>query len=312
MSLESGTYVADLNGANPSGTDPKSQGDDHIRLVKTVLKNSFAGFPGAVVVTGVEAQGATVNDYVVAISPAPAAYPVKAFASLGAADPTAALTRSLSGQVDNPYLSAMNQANINQSMQGYNDALDAGARALTRQALPAVRSGAMLAGQYGGSRQGIAEGLALSDYGTQAAQNARNLAQSAMDSGNQLYGAAYEGAQNRMAQTATSLAGLGMDAARGNADRELQVQSTNAANGLAGAQLNLSGGQAMGALGQYGLGVLGDLGGTQQALQAAYQRAPLDVLQQLNAMYGQLPLDLFNGSKTKNFSLSASAKIPGQ
>lgn len=41
MGLETGTYVNDLNMANPLGTDAKSQGDDHIRLIKTCLKNSF-------------------------------------------------------------------------------------------------------------------------------------------------------------------------------------------------------------------------------------------------------------------------------
>ena len=74
MGLETGTYVADLNAANPTSTDPKSQGDDHLRLVKSVLKNTFAGFPGLIVVTGTEAQGSTVNDYVVTVAPAPAAY----------------------------------------------------------------------------------------------------------------------------------------------------------------------------------------------------------------------------------------------
>lgn len=74
MSLETGTYVNDLTITNPTSSDPKSQGDDHLRLIKTVLKNSFAGFPGMIVVTGTEAQGATVNDYVMTVSPAPAAY----------------------------------------------------------------------------------------------------------------------------------------------------------------------------------------------------------------------------------------------
>jgi hypothetical protein len=74
MSLETGSYVNDLVITNPTNTDPKSQGDDHFRLIKTVLKNTFAGFTGLVVVTGSEAQGATVNDYVVTVSPAPAAY----------------------------------------------------------------------------------------------------------------------------------------------------------------------------------------------------------------------------------------------
>ena len=222
--------------------------------------------------------------------------PGQAFASLGPADPTTALARALSGSVENPYLAALNQANVNQSMQGYNDALSAALRGLTTQALPAVRSGGMLAGQYGSSRQGIAEGLALSNFGTEAARNARDLAQSAMDSGNRLYGGAYESAQDRAASAATALASLGMDNARANADRGLAAQTTNAANGLSGAQLNLAGGQALGALGQYGVGALGDMGATQQALEAAYQRAPLDQMLAINGAYGQLPLNLFTGS----------------
>lgn len=41
MSLETGTYISDLVAANPTGTDPKSQGDDHLRLLKSTIKNSF-------------------------------------------------------------------------------------------------------------------------------------------------------------------------------------------------------------------------------------------------------------------------------
>lgn len=84
MGLETGTYVNDLNTANPTSTDPKSQGDDHLRLIKAVLKNTFAGFPGLVVATGTEAQGATVNDYIVTVSPAPAAYTAGFFLALKA------------------------------------------------------------------------------------------------------------------------------------------------------------------------------------------------------------------------------------
>jgi hypothetical protein len=244
--------------------------------------------------------------------------PTQAFSSLGAADPTSALTRLLSGQPDNPYLSAMNQANINQSLQGYNDALSSAANTLTRQVLPGIRSGGVLAGQYGGSRQGIAEGVALGDLNTQLAQNARNLSQSAMDSGNQLFGNAYEGAQNRMATTADTLAGLAMQNSQENAGRDLQAQQSNASNdlgaqqfnaqqalqaalanqsaGLQGANLNLNAAQYLGGLGQYGLGALGELGGTQQALDAARLQAPLTLAQAMSGMYGQLPLNLFSGS----------------
>lgn len=47
MGLETGTYISDLVTTNPIGaTDPKSQGDDHLRLLKTVIKNTFPGMAG--------------------------------------------------------------------------------------------------------------------------------------------------------------------------------------------------------------------------------------------------------------------------
>ena len=42
MPIESGAnYIGDLNALYPPSGDPVSQGDDHIRLIKTVLQNSF-------------------------------------------------------------------------------------------------------------------------------------------------------------------------------------------------------------------------------------------------------------------------------
>lgn len=41
MGLESGTYIDDLSVSNPTTSDGVSQGDDHLRLIKTVLKNTF-------------------------------------------------------------------------------------------------------------------------------------------------------------------------------------------------------------------------------------------------------------------------------
>lgn len=41
MGLEAVTWVNDLVPSNPSGADFKSQGDDHLRNIKTALKNSF-------------------------------------------------------------------------------------------------------------------------------------------------------------------------------------------------------------------------------------------------------------------------------
>src|SRR5215471_1255841 len=42
MTVEVATYIADLQPVNPPSTDPRSQGDDHIRLIKQVLQNTIA------------------------------------------------------------------------------------------------------------------------------------------------------------------------------------------------------------------------------------------------------------------------------
>ena len=41
MGLEIATFIADLNSANPIGGDPRSEGDNHLRLVKAVLQSTF-------------------------------------------------------------------------------------------------------------------------------------------------------------------------------------------------------------------------------------------------------------------------------
>jgi hypothetical protein len=61
MALETVTDIDDLVVTNPTASDPKSQGDDHIRNIKTALKNAFPGFTGTVVVGGT--TGGSVNAY---------------------------------------------------------------------------------------------------------------------------------------------------------------------------------------------------------------------------------------------------------
>ena len=39
MGLETGAYLDSLTIANPLGTDAKSDGDAHLRLIKTVVRN---------------------------------------------------------------------------------------------------------------------------------------------------------------------------------------------------------------------------------------------------------------------------------
>lgn len=48
MGLESASFISDLVATNPVGaTDPKSQGDDHLRLIKATVKATFPNITGA-------------------------------------------------------------------------------------------------------------------------------------------------------------------------------------------------------------------------------------------------------------------------
>lgn len=75
MAVENTKYIAGLDATQPTGSSPKSEGDDQIRQLKDVLKNSFTGFDGPVLMNGTEAQGADANEFVVTVAaPAPTAY----------------------------------------------------------------------------------------------------------------------------------------------------------------------------------------------------------------------------------------------
>lgn len=43
MPLETGTYINDFVNTNPPNSDPESQGAGHLRLIKSILQNSFPG-----------------------------------------------------------------------------------------------------------------------------------------------------------------------------------------------------------------------------------------------------------------------------
>lgn len=71
MSLENAVYIGDLVKTNPTPQDPKSQGDDHLRMLKAVLQACFAGFMGPILATGTDVG--TTNAYVLTpANPVPA------------------------------------------------------------------------------------------------------------------------------------------------------------------------------------------------------------------------------------------------
>ena len=51
MGVETATYISQLSATNPLGTDPISEGDNQIRLVKDVLQNQFTTLGAAAVTT---------------------------------------------------------------------------------------------------------------------------------------------------------------------------------------------------------------------------------------------------------------------
>lgn len=48
MPLETADFIIDLQPDWPLGTDPEAQGDDHLRMIKQVLQNTFPNLDGAV------------------------------------------------------------------------------------------------------------------------------------------------------------------------------------------------------------------------------------------------------------------------
>lgn len=51
MALETGTFISDLVPTNPVGSDPLAFADDHLRLLKGTIKNTFPNITGAVTKT---------------------------------------------------------------------------------------------------------------------------------------------------------------------------------------------------------------------------------------------------------------------
>lgn len=96
MALETGTYISDLVVTNPANSDPKSQGDDHLRLAKTAMVNTLLGFSGTIIATGTD--GGAANAYTLTPSRALPAYSTKMLVIFApTAANTGACTLNISG-----------------------------------------------------------------------------------------------------------------------------------------------------------------------------------------------------------------------
>jgi hypothetical protein len=127
----------------------------------------------------------------------------------------------------NKYLTDALQSGINQSNQAFQTQLGDITTNLQRNIMPSIRSNSVLSGQYGGSRQGIAEGLAMSDASKQATNAAQQigLANIAATTGAQAN--AFESGQNRALSAMQGLGGQQYGVASQNANLEQQAALAN-------------------------------------------------------------------------------------
>lgn len=161
--------------------------------------------------------------------------PTQAFASMGAANPTDSIQQMLTGQVNTSALNPVVQSTVRRLGEGFNE-----------QVLPNIRGNAVAAGQYGSSRQGIAEGLA-----------SKGLLYSMGDAASGMYNNAFNTAQQNMYGTANNMAGLSLNNAQANANRDLAAQTVNVQTQLANNQQAMQLAQQQLANRAQGLNILG-------------------------------------------------------
>lgn len=130
---------------------------------------------------------------------------------------------------ENPYLKQSLQAGVDQSTQAFNTQLGNLTDTLQRNILPGIRGNAIASGQYGSSRQGIAEGLAMSDLSKQAtnAAQAFGLGNTAATTG--AYANAFNQGQDRSLGALQNLSGQQYNTAIQNAQFQQQANLANAA-----------------------------------------------------------------------------------
>jgi hypothetical protein len=188
----------------------------------------------------------------------------------------------------NPYLQKSLQSAVDLTNASYQQNQNDLTNNLMRNVLPSLRSGAIAAGQYGGSRQGIAEGNALSDYTKQLTNSnlQLGLANSANTTGQQAN--AYNMDSDRALAATQGLSGQQYATAMQNANTKNaaefmnvgNVQQNNLAN--QGAQLQTNAQNNSAALG--GAGLLGGLSGSAYGTATNNQNYGINRATQVNGL----------------------------
>jgi len=104
MGLETGSTISSFITSNPTSSDPVNQGDDHLRLIKSVLKAQFPGAAGNGFATAITATEAELNSLhtgdITTILPAVSGYVIGANSPILVTDTLLGALGKAQGQID--------------------------------------------------------------------------------------------------------------------------------------------------------------------------------------------------------------------
>lgn len=128
---------------------------------------------------------------------------------------------------NNPFLTGALQGSMAQSQNQFNQMQGAATENLKENILPGIRSASVLSGQYGGSRQGIAEGNAIGDHAKAMQQAAQQFGQHNTNTMAGAQAAAYETDSNRALAATQGLGAQQYGVAQQNAQTKNQAEFMN-------------------------------------------------------------------------------------
>jgi hypothetical protein len=143
----------------------------------------------------------------------------------------------------NSFLTGAIQKGINQSSNAFGNYMQDATKA-TQDLLGNIRGGAIEAGQYGSSRQGIAEGRAIGDMTQNLGRAASQFGQNNTDAAVSAQAGAYDADRNRALAAMSGLGAQQYGVASQNASMDQQARLANAQSQLGTNSLNSSNTQA--------------------------------------------------------------------
>lgn len=144
-------------------------------------------------------------------------------------DLTSSYQKFINGNsAEDPYLTGAIGKGINQSTNAFQAQQQASTDNLMKNILPSIRSNAILSGQYGSSRQGVAEGNAIGDFTKAQQQALSQFGQNNTDAAVSAQSGAYNAGQDRALSATTGLGAQQYGVAQQNSAQQQQTAIANA------------------------------------------------------------------------------------